>query len=134
VTDSEQRGIRLKAFIKTMKIKQTVLAQRIGFTPGFISRVISGQEVFTGKLVLKLSESFPMLNMDWLLRGDGEMFLGDTEKKNTAESESPPGVREPDEGYVTDPVGQLRRLFENFEKRISALEAEVQEMKQSQPK
>jgi len=130
VTDTELRGTRLKAFCKALKIKQNVLAQRIGVSPGFVSRVITGQEEMTGKVLFKLSENFEQLNIDWLLKGDGEMFLGGLEKKYEELPDSGGVVSEADGEYGRgDPLSALREVLDGYGRRIAALEAEVEALR-----
>jgi transcriptional regulator with XRE-family HTH domain len=131
VTETKQRGMRLKEFSSTMKLKQCALAQRLGVTAGFLSQVINGREDVTGKLVLNLSQSFPLLNMNWLLHGDGPMFLSDEQKKYEEEPVPDQRVSEAIAEYVSgDPLGSLRRMLEEYERRLRVLEAEVARLKE----
>lgn len=112
------RGMRLKEFAETYKLKQKALAQRLDVSPGFISRIMTGQEDFTGKLILNLSEMFPLLNLNWLIRGDGPMLLARQEQIL---------VQEPEVVYRPMPktVQDFRRYFEAYERRLQELESEV---------
>lgn len=123
VTDTEQRAQRLGQFLSLKKMKQTTLAQRIGVSRGFISQLISGNGDFTARFLNKMVECFPELNIDWLLRGEGDIFH--IEKENLI------AVSEPDAGYhanLSDPLSALRELLEDHNRRISALEARVEEL------
>lgn len=66
--------------------------------------------------------------MRWVLSGTGEMFYSDTEKKNRSLVEDSGKVV-----YDPDPLASLRRLLDEHERRLEALEEIVQEMKQLQP-
>lgn len=115
--------MRLKKISEHLKLKQYILAQRLGVSAGFISKMISGQEDITGKILISLSENFPTVNVDWLMKGDGDMMRPDTLKT----------VEEPGSKYQNvpdDPFGDLKQLLAYYEQRIKVLEADVERLKE----
>ncbi len=64
---------RLEKIIQYSKLTQDQFAGRVGVTPGAISKAIS-QGTIGSKIILGLMAAFPEVNMDWFLRGEGNMF------------------------------------------------------------
>lgn len=63
-----------------------------------------------------------MVNISWLMEGDGDMF---SSKKNETKSN---GVSEPEVKYEArpaDPLSALRKLLDDHERRLAELEREV---------
>ena len=122
MTELEQQGARLNKLRLHYKLKQNALAQRIGVHPSFLSKLINGREPITKNVIRELRENFPLLNINWLLYEDGEMFLAEKKDKNLLI------VEEPEVVYMQrsdDPFGDVRSLLEQYERRIAALEERV---------
>ena len=68
---------RLLQLIKAEGINPTRLAERIGVQRSSISHILSGRNKPSYDFLLKILESFPNLNPDWLMRGKGLMYKGD---------------------------------------------------------
>jgi len=87
-----------------------------------VSKMIGGKEDITHKVIDKLREAFPLLNINWLLYNDGEMF-------SAAKQNGMLVVKEPQALYgpesKEDLFGDLRALLEHSRYRIEGLEAEV---------
>jgi len=87
-----------------------------------LSKLINGREPITKNVIRELRENFPLLNINWLLYEDGEMFLAEKKDKNLLI------VEEPEVVYMQrsdDPFGDVRSLLEQYERRIAALEERV---------
>ena len=129
MTDLKEQGQRLKQFTKAKRMTQVALSQKLSVTPGFVSNMINGKEPITRKIYSKLNNLYPLLNMNWLMKGEGEMFL----------SEIPIQVNEIEQSYdrttngnPEKPLHDLTNLLqyyndriENLEKRLSILEGRV---------
>lgn len=117
-----KKNERLKLLMKALKIKNIHLAKAIDTAPAFISQLRSGRQNITTDFAFRISKRYPLVNIDWLLHGDGEMFLEAVPGKNRIV------VSEPDAKYEAkpgDPLGALRALLERHEERLAELEAEV---------
>lgn len=93
-----------------------------------MSKMINGQEPITKNVIRKLRESFPLLNINWLLYDDGEMFL-------TAEDKNLRMVDEPEVEYLLkkdDPFWDVRSLLEQYERRIAVLEYRVDQLERKE--
>lgn len=125
MTDSYSIGSRLKQYIRLKKLKQNAVAQIVDVTPGFISQVVNGEEAITSKVIAGLVKNFADLNIDWLLRGAGEMLLEKKEVIHMPESGVLTGVMEPEAVYAR--VRGLR--VEELPEILRSLQAEVEELR-----
>lgn len=108
-------GQRLKQVMKHYRQTQQSLGQSVGVTKGYVSVMMSGQEPISTKVLYGLIESFPQLNIHWLLTGHGEMLLGSESQPINKKSEE---LSEPELDYKADPERLLRAIIS----RIEALE------------
>lgn len=69
---------RLQAFITHKKLNNKQFEEMCGLGNGFVSKI--GDTIRSSKLEL-ISNSFPELNKDWLIRGIGEMIVKDSLSK-----------------------------------------------------
>jgi len=65
---------RLVQLLKTEGISPTRFAERIGVQRSSISHILSGRNKPSYDFIIKILDSFPSLNPDWLLRGKGLMY------------------------------------------------------------
>ena len=70
-------GERVKAIREHYGLSQTQLAQKINKTPGFISDIETGKSGVSEETISALSRAFGV-NKEWLLTGEGDMFLKET--------------------------------------------------------
>jgi transcriptional regulator with XRE-family HTH domain len=126
VTDRYSIGKRLKEYITTKKLKQKTVAQRINVTPGFISQIVNGEDDITSRVIAGLVKNFADLNIDWLLRGEGEMFLGKKENVVEAVDGMLAGVMEPELLAYEQGTGEGR--LEYLERMVHALAKQNNEL------
>lgn len=107
--------------MKHYRLTQEAFGQRIGKSKGYISLLISDKEPITAGVLEGLIAGFAQLNISWLMTGEGEMLMP---KSNVVEE---PAVRY--EAIKDDPLGALRALLDEHERRIAKLEAEIREVK-----
>ena len=65
---------QINRFIEVKRFKRKELANALGTTPQTISNLMTGRNRPGIDLVQKFAESFPNLNIRWLLTGKGDMF------------------------------------------------------------
>jgi transcriptional regulator with XRE-family HTH domain len=70
---------RLKLIRETIGISQSEFARTLGFAPSFISGIERDKKDVSRELLQKLLQIYHV-NINWLLSGEGKMFLGDPEK------------------------------------------------------
>jgi len=68
---------RLIQLLKTEGINPTRFAERIGVQRSSISHILSGRNKPSYDFIIKILDSFPSVNPDWLLRGKGLMYKND---------------------------------------------------------
>jgi len=70
---------RLKVLRETIGVNQSQFANTLGVAPSFISGIERNKKDVSRELLQKLLEKYK-INVNWLLSGEGEMFLNTTEK------------------------------------------------------
>jgi len=68
---------RLVQLLQSEGINPTRFAERIGVQRSSISHILSGRNKPSYDFIIKILESFPSVNPDWLLRGKGLMYKND---------------------------------------------------------
>lgn len=84
------------------------------------------------KFLNRLSESFPKVNINWLLKGQGEPLSDDDLGKTyQLEEGSPRTLEEMEAEYSDDPFRGLRDMYgrlAELEKRVAELEGKLADM------
>ncbi|MDI9859655.1 helix-turn-helix transcriptional regulator [Flectobacillus roseus] len=101
---------RFEALIKALKMNNNSFANSIGKSPSNIKFVVDGSSKPGFDLLEQVLKTYPNVNSDWLLRGEGEMFK-QTEK------------------VVAEPT-LWQTLKENYENRIEELQYTISIQKQ----
>lgn len=83
-TESKKTSERLRAVRSVLNLSQVELAQKLDLTQKIISWSETGKRTPSKNFILKLSEVFN-ININWLLTGQGEMFLPKEGKGGVAE-------------------------------------------------
>jgi transcriptional regulator with XRE-family HTH domain len=71
---AETLSDRLKQALKKLGVTQQELAEKIGFTQSYVSRISNGVKIPSSRFFEILSHEL-YLNPAWLQHGTGEMFL-----------------------------------------------------------
>lgn len=66
--------LRIRELIKLFQLTQTEMATKIGIDQGNLSGILSGRRPCGNGIIDKILLSFPELNRDWLLYGEGNML------------------------------------------------------------
>lgn len=69
---------RISALMRSMGMSQKNFAAEIRISPGSLSSIFSGRNNPSLSTLNNIHERFPEVNMDWLLNGNGEMFVSAT--------------------------------------------------------
>ena len=69
---------RLKLIMDREKLTTVSFADKIGVAPATISHILSGRNKYpSADVLLRLHESYPDVDLNWLLTGEGMMVKGD---------------------------------------------------------
>jgi transcriptional regulator with XRE-family HTH domain len=122
VTDEQLLGLRLEEFLTVHDLKQVALAQIVGVEQGYLNQIVRGHKRISSTVIFGISKRFTDLNLNWLIRGVGDMLLVE------ADHPAPAEVSRVDEA----PAVYLARrsgILEDMQDRIADLEATVAKMK-----
>ena len=65
---------RMSVLIDAVSPSQKEFSELTGISEPTLSQVISGKRNLTVSIAVKIKEKFPNVNIDWLIRGEGDMF------------------------------------------------------------
>lgn len=119
----DSRGKRLKTYIKHLRLTQESFGQAIEIKKSYVNQMINDKAPISHQVLDKIIESFPTLNIQWLLVGEGDMIKPRSEK-NTTQAAEPEIKYKP-----TNWLAELSALLEGHEDRIARLEEEVNELR-----
>ena len=112
---------RIKEFMTLKKINAAELADKIGVQRSNISHILSGRNLPSIPFVEKLMSSYPELNLEWLLTGNGSIWKSAENKKGHTENE--PKIefkeenRQPEKSvkkeivFTTDPLKKIEKVL-----------------------
>lgn len=109
-----EQSIRLQKLIKALNLKQTTFAQSLGIKQPNISRMISGQNKISAEVLNRISNTHKMVNLHWLLTGEGEMFVAMEHEKNSKAKE-----------VLEENAARGKGRLEELEERVERLEEMV---------
>ncbi len=102
---------RLAQLIEELGLLKKDFAESIGVSTGNLSDWLSGKTEPSAKPLSRISETYKV-NLNWLIVGNGSMFL---ETTTIADQRAVYGKKKKPEG---DPVTQLQERLEQVEKEV----------------
>ena len=72
--------------MEAKKLSPTQFAAAINIQRSTLSHILSGRNNPSLDFIIKVVETFPDINLDWLARGVGEMYKTSNEKPDTTQS------------------------------------------------
>lgn len=118
---------RFSILMKELNFYPSSLAKEIGVSQSSIKQVVDGENLPSAKVLVPLLEKFPLINMNWLLLGTGEMFL--TENGNTEEKIT---QRDKVIKILEESVADLRRTVQMMDKRIEEKDAIISKYREKE--
>ena len=106
---------RIIDFLKYKNISQQEIAISLGTSQPNVSAMCKGYRTISKKTIVKLSNIFPDLNVDWLLTGEGSMLRGSEEQ----------GATESEDAALREEVVMLRERVRNLQKLIDEKERTI---------
>lgn len=114
---------RLRKFIDYLQLTTNKFEQCINVGQGSVLRATKGQNRLSTDTILKIFDSYPMLNLDWLLTGRGSMLVKNCEK-GVEKGQNPPQKTTDDENF-SPLVEFLTAQLREKDARIETLAAEA---------
>lgn len=106
---------KLTQIIQYYKLSPTSLADRINVQRSSISHLISGRNKPSLEFIVKLTDTFPELNFDWLVRDKGNMISRQKSELNKVTNVTSKNT------YVNSPTLFDNLLPENEPKKNSSI-------------
>lgn len=120
-------------YLQLKGVNQASAARIIGIPASYLSDILNQRgKNFTEKILVKVAESFPDLNLTWMLSGEGNMLLSKM-NKDYKQSDEPALLNEQPSKYevnkpnelvlkiiVTEPSRQEERI-KNIEDRLDKI-------------
>lgn len=124
MTDDQALGQRLQTLIDEAGMTQTALGQLIGVRQGYINQIFRGHKRISATAIFAIAKRFTNLNLHWLLRGEGEMWMPENRYPPPPNPDICTQVQESPANYVPEPdfVMDVEGILRNHEKRLRALE------------
>lgn len=88
---------RLEYLINRLFDSKTAAARALGVSRAYISNMTTGKKNVSGDIITKISESLPLVNIDWLYHGRGKMIWTDPEPSGEVEGGT---LQEPSVVYI----------------------------------
>ncbi|MAO71099.1 MAG: transcriptional regulator [Flavobacteriales bacterium] len=73
---------RIKIWIESKSLKSSSFADKIGVNRATISHILSGRNKPSIDFLHKMISSFPDLNLNWIVSGEGFMYISDEGKES----------------------------------------------------
>lgn len=77
---------RINKVMEAKKLSPTQFAAAINIQRSTLSHILSGRNNPSLDFIIKVVETFPDINLDWLARGVGDMYKTSNEKPDTTQS------------------------------------------------
>ncbi|MGN1214378.1 MAG: helix-turn-helix domain-containing protein [Bacteroidaceae bacterium] len=91
---------RIRQLQLDLNMSQKDFADAIGITPGALSNIYSNRTNATSNHVKGIHKAFPRVNVNWLMFGEGDMYLADA----TVATDEAGLLSSEDEGAVSVPL------------------------------
>jgi transcriptional regulator with XRE-family HTH domain len=120
---------RLLKLLDTEQLTSAKFADAIGVQRSSVSHILSGRNKPSFDFLQKTLKAFPMLNADWLILGEGNMYDGDINPVSGSLFDQVPA------GFGQKPSSNVAQKEESEDDRsnLSALDADISSGIESEP-
>ncbi|MGG5508171.1 MULTISPECIES: helix-turn-helix domain-containing protein [unclassified Myroides] len=77
---------RLEFLLGHFELSASAFADKIGVQRSSLSHILSGRNKASLDFILKINDTFPELNIEWLIKGIGSYSATQNQEKNTSKS------------------------------------------------
>lgn len=92
---------RIRTIMESTGLTQQQFADRISISPSTLSNIFNGKTQPTNKLFSAVHNTFPEINVNWLLFGEGEMYLSSPAMASVVGGPGVPFPTDPDPAPVS---------------------------------
>jgi DNA polymerase V len=114
-------GQRIKAIRSHYHLNQLDFSSKLGISQSFLSTVERDEQVPGGEVILALKRYYPNVSAEWLLTGDGEMFLTEGDKKKINQGALVKKHKGETPLLLERRVSSLEQQFEAIQNKIDSL-------------
>ena len=100
---------RVKAIIAYSGLKDSALAKKIGIQQMTLWRQINGERKVSLETILAISEVFPEIDANWLLRGNGTMLSDNSAQEKRMDN-------------LIDVISMQQETIRNLQEKIKQLQ------------
>ena len=109
---------RLNEFIRSQGLTTIEFERKISASDGVIRKSIRNNTDIQSKWLVKIAENYPILDMNWLLTGEGSMY-----RSPAVMNEAPPPDRDEVVRLLREKVADQQKIIGLLEEKVEALMA-----------
>jgi hypothetical protein len=109
---------RLNEFIRSQGLTTIEFERKISASDGVIRKSIRNNTDIQSKWLVKIAENYPILDMNWLLTGEGSMY-----RSPAVMNEVPPPDRDEVVRLLREKVADQQKIIGLLEEKVEALMA-----------
>ena len=109
---------RLNEFIRSQGLTTIEFERKISASDGVIRKSIRNNTDIQSKWLVKIAENYPILDMNWLLTGEGSMY-----RSPAVMNEAPPPDRDEVVRLLREKVADQQKIIDLLEEKVDALMA-----------
>lgn len=107
---------RLNEFIKSQGLTTIEFERKISASDGVIRKSIRNNTDIQSKWLVKIAENYPILDMNWLLTGEGSMY-----RTPGVMNEAPPPDRDEVVRLLREKVADQQKIIDLLEEKVEVL-------------
>lgn len=120
---------RVILFAKENNISMRQLGLSLGASEGYISSIKRSGSNIGGDHIENIAREYPALNLEWLIKGEGEMLHSDLKKENIASEDQTIYEKKEPKKQIEDVAYGIHRRFDDVERALKILMLDVSEVK-----
>ena len=109
---------RLNEFIRSQGLTTIEFERKISASDGVIRKSIRNNTDIQSKWLVKIAENYPILDMNWLLTGEGSMY-----RSPAVMNEAPPPDRDEVVKLLREKVADQQRIIDLLDEKLEAVMA-----------
>jgi transcriptional regulator with XRE-family HTH domain len=126
-----QQAARLEKLIDALNLNGKSISKVIGVSQSLVSQLLRGKKSITTNLLNKITGSYPAVNANWILYGQGEMFFPKKKEINIVEEFLP--VYEQSRSRtlkeLEDDLDRHENMFEEMARQMREMKNEIEKLK-----